>query len=172
MKTIFLLRHAAAVNAGERAKRDFDRELNGRGREEAARIGKFMAERSIAPQLILCSPSRRTRETIELAMQQAGSQSEMIFDERIYEASINDLLKILASIDDHVNEVLLVGHNPGIEELLVYLTNEIRPTPPATFAKMSCEIQSWSEIEVNGAHLEWLVTPRDLPLLKTSKIIT
>ncbi len=104
MKTIFLLRHAKAA-PGDTAAKDSDRELNKRGTEEAKRAGELMSERAVQPQLILSSPVKRTRQTIELAIQSSALEIKPQYDERIYEATTGELLNVLASVDESVNEV-------------------------------------------------------------------
>ncbi len=158
MKTIFILRHAKAV-PGDAATRDFDRELSKRGTEDALRVGEIIKKRNVEPQLILSSPSMRTKQTIELAIQSSKLQVEPQFNEQIYDASLNVLLNVIASIDEGVNRMLLVGHNPGMEELLRFLTGEVRPMATAAFARIDVENLSWNELPTHrsSGQLAWLI---------------
>ncbi len=160
MKTIFLLRHAKAV-PGDAATRDFDRALSRRGTEDALRVGEIIKKRNIEPQLVLCSPAMRTKQTIELAIQSSKLKVEAQFNEQIYDASLNDLLNVIELVDKEVNRLLLVGHNPGIEELLRFLTGEVRPVPTAAFARIDVENGLWSEVRTlrSSGQLAWIIKP-------------
>ncbi len=115
MKTLWLLRHAKAIT-GE-GMPDRERSLSARGREAAERMGRCLAERGARPDLVLCSPSVRTRETLELAAKALGTSLSVEFEEELYLASADDLLERIELVPDDAASVLLVGHNPGIEEL-------------------------------------------------------
>lgn len=111
---------------------DFDRPLNPRGIKAARFMGEFISEQTIVPDIVLCSTSKRTRMTLELLIESGGFESEIVYDDRIYEASIGDLLAVL---DDHDAEsVLVICHNPGIESLIRHLTGRIEPMPTAALA--------------------------------------
>lgn len=157
MRTVFLLRHAKAVPGDAAGTRDFDRELSKRGAEEALRAGEAMNERNIRPQLILSSPAMRTRQTIELAIQSLELKAEPQFDERVYGASLSELLSVVATVDKAVKSLLLVGHNPGMEELLRYLTGEVRPLATAALARIDMENCSWNELTRRGGRLAWII---------------
>ncbi len=111
MKTIFLLRHAKSA-PGNAWTKDFDRELDARGVKEAARAGELMRRQDVHPKLILSSPAKRTQQTIELAIQSSMLEIKAQYDRRIYEASAGELLNVLTSTDENINEELIVGHNP------------------------------------------------------------
>ncbi len=156
MKTIFLLRHAKAA-PGNAWTKDFDRELDARGVKEAARAGELMRRQDVHPKLILSSPAKRTQQTIELAIQSSMLEIKAQYDRRIYEASAGELLNVLTSTDENINEVLIVGHNPGIEELLRYLTNESRPMGTAALARVEIANDSWEQLTPGGGQLAWLI---------------
>lgn len=91
-----------------------------------------MRERGLVPELILCSPSTRTRMTSDLLIGSSGFGAKVIFDDRIYDASLGDLLAV---IDDHSSDkTLVICHNPGIESLIMNLTGAIEPMPTAALA--------------------------------------
>src|SRR4051812_44478076 len=102
MKTLLLLRHAKS-SWDDAAIKDFDRPLNGRGLSAAPLVGKFIREQKIAPELILCSPARRARETIALVVKAGRMDAPLRFDERIYEASVERLCEIVSQIEEKVN---------------------------------------------------------------------
>lgn len=131
MNTLYLLRHAKS-SWDDPSLNDFDRPLNSRGIRAARFIGSFMRERGLVPELILCSPSTRTRMTSDLLIGSSGFGAKVIFDDRIYDASLGDLLAV---IDDHSSDkTLVICHNPGIESLIMNLTGAIEPMPTAALA--------------------------------------
>ncbi|MFI6481335.1 SixA phosphatase family protein [Nonomuraea sp. NPDC050663] len=110
-RTLILLRHAKAAQVLGLADRE--RPLTDRGERDAKRAGDAIRDAGIAPDLVLCSPSTRTRRTAELAF----PDTETSFEREIYEAYPEDLLEVLRRTDDAVRTVVLCGHNPAIEEL-------------------------------------------------------
>ena len=121
-----------------------------------------MRERKIRPDLVICSPAKRTRETIALVLEAAGIEIEIRYDERIYEASVASLVEIVTQIEDEKSEVMLVGHNPGFENLLERLTGENERMPTAAFACIALDSEKWDEAAAKGGHLEWLVKAKEL----------
>ena len=161
MRTLYLLRHAKSSWADE-SMRDFDRPLANRGREACATIGEFIKEKGIDFDLVLVSTAVRTRETIELVKERAEFRSEVRYDERIYEATTSQLLEVISQVDDDRESVLLVGHNPGIEELLALLTGQHVQVTTATFAKININAPKWSAELGNNGTLDWIVRPKEL----------
>src|SRR4051812_3134502 len=121
MKTLLLLRHAKSSWKNPEA-RDFDRPLNKRGLKAAPLVGKFIKERKLKPDLIISSPAVRARMTAALVVESGELEGELRYDERIYEADIEALLKVVSQVDEAAETVLVVGHNPGLQELLRFLT--------------------------------------------------
>ena len=118
-RTLVLLRHAKADNPPAIA--DVDRPLTSRGHADAAAAGAWLSHRGFVPDLVLCSPSRRTRETwhgVALALKKAP---DVRYDEEVYAASARDLLGLVCSVEDEAGTVLLVGHNPGLSHLSMLL---------------------------------------------------
>lgn len=161
MLTLYLLRHAKS-SWDDASQRDFERPLSNRGREAAALIGDFVQEKGIDFDLVLVSTAVRTRETIELIQERAKFRGEVRYDERIYEATVSQLLDVIAQVDSDCESVLLVGHNPGIEELLALLTGEQQHVTTANFAKIKLEATKWSASLANKGTLEWLVRPKEM----------
>ena len=157
MKTLYLLRHAKS-SWNDASMRDFDRPLNERGRAAAPLIGKHLATESLIEPSLICSPAQRTRETAELVLPNIQPR----FDERIYEASLRDLLQVVSEIDDDKHVAILIGHNPGLEELLAFLTGKPRPMPTCALAKIVFGVESWKEIRADEGTLEQFVTPKEL----------
>ena len=160
MKILYLLRHAKS-SWNDASLRDFDRPLNERGRKAAPLIGKHLATENLNEPSLICSPALRTRETAELVLQEANLNIQPRFDKRIYEASLRDLLQVISEIDDDKQVAILIGHNPGLEELLASLTGETRPMPTCALAKIVFDVESWKEVRAGEGTLAWFVTPKE-----------
>lgn len=141
---------------------DFARPLNKRGLKAAPVMGQFARQRRLKPDLILSSPADRARQTAHLVKEAAGFHADLRYDERIYEASWSRLLEIVQQLDETTSMVLLVGHNPGMEDLLLNLSGVNRHMSTAAFARIDLNIESWSEVIPGCGQLEWLVKPKDL----------
>jgi len=161
MPTLYLLRHAKSSWADE-SMRDFDRPLANRGREACAVIGDYIKDNQIDFDLVLVSTAVRTRETIELVKKRAEFRGEVRYDERIYEATTSQLLEVISQVDSDRQSVLLVGHNPGIQDLLAVLTGEHVSVSTATFAKIDISAPEWSANLIDNGTLEWIVHPKEL----------
>lgn len=161
MKTLLLLRHAKS-SWDDPALRDFDRPLNKRGLKAASLIGRFMLKRKIRPGLVISSPAKRARKTAALVIESAQLETKPRLDEHIYEASGLQLLEVVSRIEDAVDDVMLVGHNPGLEELLLALTGEVRRMPTAALARVALDIERWRAAQETAGQLEWLVKPKEL----------
>ena len=160
MGTLYLLRHAKSSWKDDTLP-DFDRPLKDRGRKAAKRVGQYLAAEKLKDPLVICSPAVRTRETAEIVLKHAHLPVAVRFEERIYEASLRDLVNVVSEIPDK-QVVILIGHNPGFEELLAYLTGEGRRMPTCALAKIKFDVESWKDIKEDQGILEWFVTPKDL----------
>ena len=160
MKTLYVLRHAKS-DWNDARLTDFERPLNERGLNAARKMGAFLRERGVAPDLIVSSPARRARETAEIVKDAAGFSAKIRFEPRIYEASLGDLLEIISEVENDCEKLLIVGHNPGFEQLVGNLTGEFQPMPTAAFADIELEIENWSET-VRGGRLKNLFKPKEI----------
>jgi phosphohistidine phosphatase len=160
MKKLLLLRHAKSSWA-DASLPDFERPLNERGMRAAPLIGKFMRAEKIRPDMVICSPAKRARETIALVLEAAAIETELRYDERIYEATVARLFEVISQIEDK-REVLLVGHNPGFENLLESLTGQTERMPTAALARIALNSDNWDEAAAKGGHLECLVKAKEL----------
>ena len=159
MKTLLILRHAKAEN-GTVGSSDFDRDLNERGRSEAKAVGELINKQELQVDLVLSSPALRARRTSEVALKAAGLSNQILFEKRIYEASSQELLSILSEIEEATTSLMLVGHNPGLEDLILILTSQSAHLSPATLVKIELDIARWSEVLKNVGTLAWLEKPR------------
>ncbi|HUE78665.1 MAG TPA: histidine phosphatase family protein [Sphingomicrobium sp.] len=122
MRRLFVLRHAKA-SQHDPGGRDFDRPLTDPGRAAAASIGEFLKDRDFVFDLVLASPAARVRQTIACLAETYERPIEPDFREAIYNASTPTLLELLRSIEGEAENVLLVGHNPGLQELVLQLAD-------------------------------------------------
>lgn len=147
---------------------DHDRPLGRRGRRDAVAAGQWVSEHVGAPDLAVVSTARRTRETWELAAAELGRGPDVRLDDRVYEATVRDLLEVLAEVPKDTTCVLLVGHNPGVQELVLALTgpadDEGRllaetkyPTSGLAVLEVECK---WPDLAPGRARLTDFVVPR------------
>jgi phosphohistidine phosphatase len=161
MKNLLLLRHAKS-SWDDTSQSDFERPLNERGRRAAPVIGRFLREREVRLELVICSPAARTKETIALVLSSARFETEIRYDERIYEANVARLFEVIEGIEDDRREVMLVGHNPGFENLLERLTNQRRRMTTGALARIILDSENWNEAPAKGGRLDWLIRPKEL----------
>ncbi|MET1756766.1 histidine phosphatase family protein [Novosphingobium sp. RD2P27] len=171
MKTLGLFRHAKS-DWNDARLRDFDRPLNARGRKGAGLMGLHIRDYGMRWKRILASPAVRVTQTIELAAQAAGESPPLNWDRRIYLASSPTLADILREQDGDPPTILMVGHNPGLEDLIFDLVPDDGSSPlrdiveekfpTATFAVLELEIEAWSDLTDSCARLLHLMRPRDL----------
>jgi phosphohistidine phosphatase len=160
MKTLMLLRHAKS-SWDNASLDDFERPLNDRGRKAAATVGKYLADRNASIDLIISSPAVRTRETIERSNLESIA-AETRFDQRIYEASSARLMEVVSQIDEDRKAVLLVGHNPGMEELLLLLTGIEERMQTAALATIVLDVKRWDRVAPGKGTLESLIRAKEL----------
>lgn len=161
MKTLYLLRHAKSSWQTE-GMADIERPLNGRGRETAETMGGFLKKENVTLDLVLSSPAIRARQTTDLLMTAANLSTELRFDERIYEASAQRLLEVVQQIEEGRQNVLLVGHNPGLENFLELLTGSVETMPTATLSKVILSTSNWPAVSSDTGALKWIVRPKEL----------
>lgn len=155
MKTLTLFRHAKTERDSD-SGRDFDRRLIDRGRDDSKRMGEEISELGLAFDLVLSSPAARAAETAELA------GLEVRFDERIYDASTGDLLEIVGAMDDEIERLAMVGHNPGFERLASRLIGQGIEMPTGSLAEIAIPVQRWSEAAEANGRLTRFLKPKEL----------
>lgn len=166
-KTLGLLRHAKS-DSDDLSLRDFDRGLNERGRRGATTMGAHIHAHGIAWERLIASPAERVRRTIDAA----GLEGPVIWEQEIYLGGLNALLDTLRRIDGDPASVLLVGHNPGLQELIFDLVapeheNDLfdaaaEKYPTAAFAVLELDIDRWADCATGCGTLVHLARPRDL----------
>jgi phosphohistidine phosphatase len=140
-RTLILLRHAKSDWSGDEA--DVDRPLAKRGRRQAPEAGRWLATHLDGIDLAVVSPAQRARSTWDLASAELDTPPPTRVDDRVYAASDDELLAVVRELPDDVGTVVLVGHNPGIEELASRLTGEWPPMPTSALAVITVP-GSWS----------------------------
>jgi phosphohistidine phosphatase len=169
MKILTLLRHAKS-GWDDPVSRDFDRPLNPRGRRAARTVGHEMKAQGLAFDRILASPARRVAETLEEVAAGYGA-IEPDYDERLYLAATSTLLEIVRRTPDEVERLLLVGHNPGLEELALRLSvrdeeglrGEVEVKyPTGTVAEISLPVEHWTDVKERMGKIVRFIRPRDL----------
>ncbi|MFC1853625.1 histidine phosphatase family protein [candidate division CSSED10-310 bacterium] len=161
MKTILVMRHAQA-GWSRYISSDFERPLNEKGLKDAPLIGKFIKEIKVIPDLILSSPAKRARQTADTVAQNCGFQGEISFVKEFYSGDELVVRASMADLSDTVNTVLIVGHNPTLEDLISAMTSDGSFRINLETAALSCmvpSIKKWAEIENKHSVLLWLVTP-------------
>ena len=122
---LYIMRHAKSDWSGSQ-KSDFDRPINKRGTRNAIRIGGWMNENNHTPQKIISSPALRAKETIELVIEQISKFNieDLTYEDELYLAGFTQLIEFINTYKDKVQSLMLVGHNPGIENLVNYLCDK------------------------------------------------
>jgi phosphohistidine phosphatase len=170
MKTLTLLRHAKST-WDDPVARDFDRPLNPRGRRAAQTVAREMRAQALGFDKVLASPAARVIETLEEVGRGYGEALQPAFDQRLYLASADALLDLVHATHDQVDRLLIVAHNPGLERLVLLLTEpgsgELREQaeikyPTATLAEISLPVERWAEVAEVCGTLTRFIRPRDL----------
>lgn len=170
MKKLILLRHAKS-SWDDPVPRDFDRPLNARGVRAARTVGRHAHDVGITFDHVVASPAVRVTETLDEFAQGYGRIPEPTLDRRIYLASAQTLLEVVQQIDDEAGTTLLVGHNPGLEDLVFLLVPEgaddareqvEEKYPTASIAEISLAVDHWADADVGSGTLDRFIRPRDL----------
>jgi phosphohistidine phosphatase len=167
-RELLILRHAkSAWDTG--AARDFDRPLAKRGRKAAPRVGRFLLEKGLLPDYVVSSPAQRARETvIAVCAEMSIAPDSIHWDERIYGGWTSDLVGVLRECPPDAGRVIIAGHNPGLESLVVHLSKQAVPVPAdgklmPTAAVAHLEIQTeWADLGADSARLLSLTRARSL----------
>lgn len=155
MKILTLFRHAKTERESATG-RDFDRRLNERGRGDAARMGGEIQALGLNFELVLCSPASRAAETAELA----GLSPR--YDERIYDASAGQLFDIAREAGPSIGRLMMIGHNPGFENLASMLTGKSVDMPTGSLVEIEFPVGSWKEVARGSGRLVRFVKPKEL----------
>ena len=163
MKTLLVMRHAKSSWA-DSGQSDFDRPLNPRGIKDAPRMGNHLREQGLIPDLVLHSSALRASETARATARSAQCDASPVAVEDLYLAAPQAYLDLLHGQDDANATIMVIGHNPGIADLVEQLTGQPDAMPTAAIAHIQLAIDSWADLATNSsASLVALWRPRDLP---------
>ena len=161
MKTLLLLRHAKS-SWKQPGLHDHDRPLNKRGKKEAPEVGAYLKEHDLVPDLILSSTARRAHDTAQAVVEESGFSGQIDLYQDLYLSDTACYLDILCCLPDDSSRVLVVGHNPDLEELLTLLTDATDHLTTAALAQVDLPITSWQELnEATDGRLKLLWVPRE-----------
>lgn len=162
MKMLLLLRHAKSSWKDEDLD-DHDRPLNKRGRRDAPKMGELLHEKRLLPDLIVSSTACRARQTTEEVIVSSGYRGETRLVGELYHADRAGLVRFVATLPDHCQRVLLVGHNPAFEEFLELIVGEYSPLSTAALALVEIPVESWSQFSADTrGRLQKTWQPREL----------
>jgi len=125
-------------------------------------MGKRLASEKLNDAVLICSPAARTRETAQIVLKHSGLRMDQRFDDRIYEASLRDLMQVVSELPDDRQTAMLIGHNPGFEELQDFLTGQARRMPTCALAKIKLHAESWKDVRTGEGSLKLFLTPKGL----------
>jgi phosphohistidine phosphatase len=157
MPTLYLLRHAKS-DWSDPSLADRDRPLAGRGRRAAAAMAEHVRSAKVLPALVLCSPAKRTRQTVEAVLPDAAVE----YEDDLYGADVDELISRLRRLPSSVASAMVVAHNPGLHELVERLTGvEVEKFPTGALATLA--VDDWATLGDRPVELRDIVRPRDLP---------
>ena len=161
MKRLIVMRHAkSSWDSG--ASSDHARPLNDRGRRDAPAMGRALADRDWVPQRIFSSDSQRTRETYDGLLEGLGENVDATFTREFYHAGPNAVIRVCESLDESLQTVLVLGHNPGWEDVVGYLSGNDVSLTTANCALLEAS-GPWMEVMTHGAwDLVDVLRPKDL----------
>ena len=170
MRRILLLRHAKS-DWSDPAASDHARPLNRRGQDAARRIGAYLDRHRLVPEYVLCSTATRARETWDLVAAEIPAAPPPHHDERLYNAAAGSILDVLRQASPSIKSLLLVGHNPGLQELstLLIASGDLddrerlhEKLPAGGLVVIDFPIEDWSRLHPRSGRLERFVVPRTL----------
>lgn len=173
MKTLYILRHAKS-DQGDGSMRDHDRPLNTRGREAAPKMGAYLKAKGYKPDLVLCSTARRTIETCDLIRPSLGDIT-VAFEAGLYLAEARSIIDRLRRLDDGVGAAMVIGHNPGLEQLAAGLSASPKTEDEerlhrrmrekfstCALAVIKFPVKTWRDVKLGAGVLGDFMRPRDL----------
>lgn len=149
MKTLLVMRHAKSSWSNPDLD-DYDRPLSKRGRRAAKRMGKLLRDGDLVPEFILTSRAVRARRTVKLLVKKSGYTGSVKKTRKLYHGNPDNYIRCLRELRDDWSRVLLVGHNPGLEELLVVLTGQEEILATASLALVRLPVSSWRDVGGDG----------------------
>lgn len=158
MKTLYLLRHAHTLADPPAGGGDHERHLSPQGMEDARRVGRFMTEQGLTPDLVLVSTATRTQQTAELAFGQLAALPPVRLERGLYHASAGSLLSFAQGAADNIHTLMIVSHNPGAAELALRL-GDVEHYAPGTLSVFVAGVESWRDFSMDTTKLAALFEP-------------
>ncbi|WP_419765351.1 MAG: SixA phosphatase family protein [Arcobacter sp.] len=158
MKTLYLMRHPQKQIAKQNQD-DFDIKLSPEGIEEANKIAEGLHSLEIKPDLIVASPANRTRQTAEIVSKILEYDKNIMYNEVLFQAYVNELIETISYTFDTVNEMFLIGHNPSLTALTITLDVYREEIKPGEVLKIEFETNSWIDIDKENAKFIWIEKP-------------
>ncbi len=168
MLDLYILRHAKS-SWKDLSLDDFDRPLNKRGQLNATQMGRFLVEKNVSPELVLCSTANRCKETLKRTISEGFTPSQHVFLDQLYMASSSEIFEEINNTSETVSSLMIIGHNPGLENLIELLVkNKKHPDflsirakfPTCALAHIQFDIDYWSKLAPNSGSLYCYITPK------------
>ena len=163
MKTLLVMRHAKS-SWDQAEQTDHERPLNPRGQRAAPRMGTLLREEQLVPDQIISSTASRARQTVDALVSTSGFRGTIEWEDTLYLAAPAAYRKVLQQFGKEHQRVMVVGHNPGLEDLILELTGRNETMPTAALAHITLPIDHWQELDfLQNAELAGYWRPRNLP---------
>jgi len=161
MKRIYLVRHAKSSWKNPDLA-DFDRPLNSRGKHDAPLMGKQLTKKKVKPDIIICSPAKRALRTATIIANEIDfPKNKIVVKDSLYGASVSTILNIIQYLDDSVNDVMLVGHNPEFTSMANRLSDyQVENMPTCSVFCVDFEIQSWQDVKKGDGIFKFFDYPK------------
>lgn len=170
MLTLSIVRHAKS-SWGTPSLRDIDRPLNTRGKSQAQKLGTFLSDHELLPDLIICSSAKRARQTLKHLKKKWTTDAEIIVEDQLYLASPGTITTLLEELGNQHDHIMIIGHNPGLHMLAMRLAHHgkaddldvlMEKYPTATLSVIQSDANKWEDIESGSGELKHFITPKNL----------
>lgn len=148
MKTLLLMRHGKSSWKDE-SLADHERPLKKRGRKDSKRIAKAILANKLMPDLIFSSSAVRARETVDHVVKTLDYQGKVFYSDELYMGEPQDFIEMLKTLNNDINTVLIVGHNPGLEAYLQIIDGDVESLPTAGLGYLVLVLEDWKEISLD-----------------------
>ena len=161
MKSIIIFRHGKS-DWNANYDRDHNRPLANRGLKAAIKMGKYLKKINQKPEQVISSSATRTKKTAELAINHGNWNAKHYIESKIYGGSSETLLELIHLLDNKINSVCFVGHEPTCSSFISMCTFHSQKFATASMAKINFKTNLWEEIEFGNGILEWIKSPKEL----------
>jgi phosphohistidine phosphatase len=161
MKKLLIVRHAKSDQS--LGVQDYERPLNNRGKSNSPEMGIELKRRNLTPDMIVASPAKRSRQTVEFMLDNLGYKKDVIWNENLYFGDTTDYLEIIRSMPDEAETLMVAGHNPNIEKLTSLLSRNPEADilmKTCAVSHFTCPVERWQDLEPGANHLEWIIDPK------------